>query len=205
MEGRYIPLLWRHNWRDGVSNHQPNDCLLNRLFRHRSKKTSKLRVTGLCEGNPPVTGGFPSQRASNAENFFHLMTLSWYTNNLVCLHQTIFTSSHETAKIGIYGVCCCSELVKLIEAEWQIYVSVTQAIIGFDDLLSPVRPKVLSVPITDYYLLVLWEHNSVKFESKYDDFHWRKCILKKSSVKWRPFCCGNIVVIHMSGRDRWLH
>ena len=26
------------------------------------------RVTGLCEGNPPVAGGFPSQRASNAEN-----------------------------------------------------------------------------------------------------------------------------------------
>ena len=33
-----------------------------------SKKTSKLRVTGLCEGNPPVTGEFPAQRASNAEN-----------------------------------------------------------------------------------------------------------------------------------------
>ena len=32
------------------------------------KKTSKLRITGICEGNPPVTGGFPSQRASNAEN-----------------------------------------------------------------------------------------------------------------------------------------
>ena len=31
------------------------------------KKTSKPRVTGLCEGNSPVTGEFPSQRASNAE------------------------------------------------------------------------------------------------------------------------------------------
>ena len=38
------------------------------LFRRRSKKTSKLRVTGLCEGNSPVTGEFPTQRASNAEN-----------------------------------------------------------------------------------------------------------------------------------------
>ena len=47
-------LQWRHNERDGVSNHQPHDCLLNRLFRHSSKKTSKLRVTGLCEGNSPV-------------------------------------------------------------------------------------------------------------------------------------------------------
>ena len=44
-------LPWRHNERDGVSNHQPRDCLLNRLFRRRSKKTSKLRVTGLCGGN----------------------------------------------------------------------------------------------------------------------------------------------------------
>ena len=42
----------------GVSNHQPHDCLLNRLFKRRSKKTSKLRVTGLCEWNSPVTGEF---------------------------------------------------------------------------------------------------------------------------------------------------
>ena len=54
--------------RDSVSNYQRLNCLLKRLFRFRSKKTSKLRVTGLCERNPPVAGGFPSQRASNAEN-----------------------------------------------------------------------------------------------------------------------------------------
>ena len=41
----------------------------SRLFRRRPKKTSKFRVNGLCEGNSPVTGGFPSQRASNAGNF----------------------------------------------------------------------------------------------------------------------------------------
>ena len=64
-----IPTLqWRHYERDGVSNHQPHDCLLNRLFRRRSKKASKLCVTGLCVGNSPVTGEFPTQRASNAEN-----------------------------------------------------------------------------------------------------------------------------------------
>ena len=61
-------LRWRHNECDGVSNHQPHDCLLNLLFRRRSKKTSKLRVTGLCAGCSPVTGEFPAQRASNAEN-----------------------------------------------------------------------------------------------------------------------------------------
>ena len=61
-------LQWRHNEREGVSNHQPHDCLLNRLFRRRSKKTSKLRVTGLCAGNSPGTGEFPAQMASYAEN-----------------------------------------------------------------------------------------------------------------------------------------
>ena len=48
-------LQWRHDDRDGVSSHQPHDCLLNRLFRHRSKETSKFRVNRLCEGNSPVT------------------------------------------------------------------------------------------------------------------------------------------------------
>ena len=52
-------LQWRHNERDGVSNRQPPDFLLNRLFRHRSKKTWKLRDTGLCEGNSPVTVNCP--------------------------------------------------------------------------------------------------------------------------------------------------
>ena len=61
-------LQWRHNWYDSVSNHQLRDCLLNRLFRRRSKKTSKLCVTGLCVGNSPVTSELPAQMASNAEN-----------------------------------------------------------------------------------------------------------------------------------------
>ena len=67
-ESSLSPLLWRHNDHDGVSNHQPHGCLLNRLFRRRSKKISKLRVTGLCVGNSPGTGEFPAQMASYAEN-----------------------------------------------------------------------------------------------------------------------------------------
>ena len=63
-----VSLQWRHNGHDGVSNQQPHQCLLNRLFGRRSKKTSKLRVTGLCVGNSPLTGEFPAQMASNAEN-----------------------------------------------------------------------------------------------------------------------------------------
>ena len=65
---RAISLEWRHNGRNGVSNHQPHDCLLNRLFRRIPKRTSKPCITGLCAGNSPVTGEFPAQRASDAEN-----------------------------------------------------------------------------------------------------------------------------------------
>ena len=54
-------LQWHHNESDGFSNHRRHECLLNRLFRRRSKKKSKLRVTGLCQRNSPVTGEFPTQ------------------------------------------------------------------------------------------------------------------------------------------------
>ena len=47
-------LYWRHNDHDGVSNHQPHGCLLSRLFRRRSKKTSKLRVNTLCGENVSI-------------------------------------------------------------------------------------------------------------------------------------------------------
>ena len=42
-----------------ITNHQRLDCVLNPLFRRRSKKASKLRVTGLCVGNSRGTGEFP--------------------------------------------------------------------------------------------------------------------------------------------------
>ena len=61
-------LQWRHNEHDSASNHQSHDCLLNRLFRRRSKKTSRVCVTGLCARNSPGAGEFPAQIASNAEN-----------------------------------------------------------------------------------------------------------------------------------------
>ena len=79
-------LEWRHNDRDGVSNHQNRDCLLNCLFGRKSKKTSKLRVTGLCVGNSPVIGDFPTQRASNAEN-----VSIWWRH-----HKTPWTSTYNS-------------------------------------------------------------------------------------------------------------
>ena len=72
-----ITLQWRHNGRDSVSNYQPHNCLLNRLFRRRSKKTSKLCVTGLCARNSPGNGEFLAQMAQLRGKCFHLMTSSW--------------------------------------------------------------------------------------------------------------------------------
>ena len=74
-----LSLQWRHNEHDSFSNHQPRDCLLNRLFKRISKNTSKLSVTGLCEGNSPVTGEFPAQRATNTEN-----VSIWWRHHVIC-------------------------------------------------------------------------------------------------------------------------
>ena len=88
--GAYLSLQWHCNGHDGISNHQPYDCLLNRLFSRWSKTTSKLGFTGLCEGNSPMTGEFPAQRASNAEKCFHLMTSSFYAPYATGNHHHAF-------------------------------------------------------------------------------------------------------------------
>ena len=77
-----VVLHQKHASRAGTSNYIPRACLLNRLFGRRSKKTSKTRVTGLCAGNSPVTGEFPAQMASNAEN-----VSIWWRHHAKRLHQ----------------------------------------------------------------------------------------------------------------------
>ena len=93
--------------RDGVSNHRDSECLFNRLFRRRSTKTSKLRVTGLCE--------FPAQRASYAENvsiwWRHHVSKEprlqyWNTNKMCLIHYgDAIMSTMASQIIGIAIVC----------------------------------------------------------------------------------------------------
>ena len=59
--------------------------------RRRSKKTSKLRVTGLCEGNSPVTCEFPTQMASNAEN----VSIFWRHHVPLVLGQSLNTDKYR--------------------------------------------------------------------------------------------------------------
>ena len=106
-------LQWRHNGRYSVSNHQPHDCLLNRLFRRRSKKTLKLRVTGLCVGNSSGTGEFPAQMASNSEN----VSIWWrhhgtiYSRDISRVHSTvisvrIYSSNRICIWQALPQICC---------------------------------------------------------------------------------------------------
>ena len=76
----------RHNEHHGASKHRHLDCLLKCWYRPRSKKILKLRVTGLCAGNSPVTGEFPAHRTSNAEN----VSIWW---------------SHHEHFIGMFLIC----------------------------------------------------------------------------------------------------
>ena len=102
-----IPLQWRCNGCDSVSNHQPREYLLSRLIRRRSKKTSKLRVTGLCAGNSPVSGELPAQRASNAEN-----VSIWWRHHVVlkCFVVVIYWS--------IYICLCLSQSNHMHVGKW---------------------------------------------------------------------------------------
>ena len=98
-------LQWRHNGRDGVSNHQPRDCFLNSLFRHWSKKTLKFRVTGLCAGNSPEAGEFPAQMASNAENVsIWWRHHAWLTPQLLEHHVC-----YRPGPVSIYQIVCLIE------------------------------------------------------------------------------------------------
>ena len=58
--------LFAHHYSDTIMSAMVFWLFAQPIF--QAQKTPKLRVTGLCEWNAPVTGGFPSQRASDAEN-----------------------------------------------------------------------------------------------------------------------------------------
>ena len=92
-------LQWRHNDHDGVSNHQPHGCLLNRLFRRRSKKISKLRVTGLCAGIHRWPVNSPHKWPVTRKNF-HLMTSSFYPPRAGPLRR-------GGGKNGLHYICRC--------------------------------------------------------------------------------------------------
>ena len=131
-------LRWRHNERDNVSNHQPHDCLLNRLFRRRSNKTSKLRVTGLCAGNSPVPGEFPAQMASYAENIsiwwrhhvlLQIMCFMWHWPTLSSCKTCMLISylcKRIWNMIWIIPLVWCRTAVAPVRQQWR-YCSIARS------------------------------------------------------------------------------
>ena len=83
-------LQWHHNDHDSVSNHQPHGCLLNRLFGRRSKKTSKLRVTGLCAGNSSGPVNSP-HKGPVTRNMFPFVDVIMYLDYLSITNNKLET------------------------------------------------------------------------------------------------------------------
>ena len=110
------PLQWHHNEHDGVSDHQPRDCLLHRLFRCRSKNKSKLRVNSLCERNWPLTGEFPSQRASNAENLS-----IWWRHHANSIRGTGESQNSEVTLVEDMGTIGAYQTIKHELCAWFLW------------------------------------------------------------------------------------
>ena len=102
MRTRSESLHWCHNDHDGVSNHQPHGCLLNRLFRRRSKKKNKSpRHWPLC-WEFTATGEIPAQRASYAEN----VSIWWRHHMVDCFPIVSWYVKHIALKcIGSFESC----------------------------------------------------------------------------------------------------
>ena len=90
----YNSLQWRHNGHDSFSNHQPPNCLLNRLFMHRSKKTSKFRVTGFVWGihRGPVNSPhkWPVTRKMSPFDDVIMLYEPWYVKFPHCAFYVLF-------------------------------------------------------------------------------------------------------------------
>ena len=113
------PLQWRHNERDGVSNHRRLDCLLNRLFGRRSNKTPKLCVIGLCEGNSPVTSEYPAHKGPVTRKMFQVDDVIMQCSSTLA-HPAEWAVqgllSPSSLSFGLYGVARGRD-------QWRIYLS----------------------------------------------------------------------------------
>ena len=86
-----------------IWHHRQFDCLFNNLLKltKEEKKTSKPCSPGICSGNPPVIGGFPSQRASDAESvsmsWRHHVVGAWYRHDR--LFRSVPGNTHKPSQL----------------------------------------------------------------------------------------------------------
>ena len=77
-----VPLQWHHDEHYGISDRWHLACLLNCLLRRRSKKTPKICVTGIWEGNSLMTDEFPTQNVSIRLRHHMCKILCWFHHSL---------------------------------------------------------------------------------------------------------------------------
>ena len=158
------------------------NCLVNRLYRRRSKKISKLCITSLCEGNSPMTGEFPTQTASNVEN----VSIWWrhhdYWRELYPHSQDIVSADFLFTHGGLvmpYGII---ELTNII---------------GWGNSFSPFQDQATTWTNVDLSLIGPF---GTKFKEIVIKIHWLKSLkeihLGKLSVKHRPLHSSLSVLIH---------
>ena len=99
-------LHWRHNDHDGVLNHQPHGCLLDRLFRRKSKEASKTRVTGLCAGKSPGPVNSPHKGPVTRKMFpFDNVIMTIKSPSIPCHRR--FEGSWNEVQVGrLHGRNC---------------------------------------------------------------------------------------------------
>ena len=116
--------------------------------RRRSKKTSKFRVTDLYVGHSPVTGEFPAQRASNAEN-----VSIWWRHHV----------------IDIFGPPLCRPM----SCHYAFYVPIAVAAVGGKHFTA----HVLHRPFSNFVMRTLLETKSYPYIlGKVPIFYHKYCI-----------------------------
>ena len=149
-----MTIRWCHYECDGISNHQAHNCLLKCLFRCGSKETSKLRVIGLCAGNSPVTGEFPTQRGSNAEN-----VSIWWRHHVI-IPSIYLTISYDFFIISHHTISKTNCSTNMWESGWRQTYAVS------------------SVPITGHPRCIMGHVNPLPpgpwFKIKMSSYQYRK-------------------------------
>ena len=113
----------------------------NCLFRRRSKKTSKLRVIGLCVGNSSGTGEFPAQMDSNAEN-----ASIWWRHHEQTFNNALYVGKLEENQWNVYRNVLINALL--------VGLCIDQFIHYCDVIMGPMASQITSLTIV--YSTVYW-------------------------------------------------
>ena len=125
--GERESLQWRHDERDGVSNHQPHDCLLNRLFKAQIKENIKAPRYWPLWGEFTGDRWIPRTKGQWHGKCFHLMTSSWcsgiwrYPVGSRLINKTYFTFLTENENLRKHLSLVPKDLYKCMY-DWHLEV-----------------------------------------------------------------------------------